>query len=92
MRIVGSDGWPAWGDIPPLTREELIATAEQVRQQLLTHADAVMLDWRTELMLGEISDANKDKLSAWVAYKNKVKAVDVTTDPENVNWPERPVA
>ncbi|EAX0034523.1 phage tail protein, partial [Salmonella enterica subsp. arizonae serovar 40:z36:-] len=54
------------------------------------HADAVMLDWRTELMLGEISDANRGKLSAWLAYKNEVKAVDVTTDPENVNWPVPP--
>ncbi|EFQ7999859.1 tail fiber assembly protein, partial [Salmonella enterica] len=81
---------PAWADIPPPSREELISAAEQMRQQLLAHADAVMLDWRTELMLGEISDANRGKLSAWLAYKNEVKAVDVTTDPENVNWPVPP--
>ncbi|EOC8658001.1 TPA: tail fiber assembly protein [Citrobacter freundii] len=89
---VGADGMPAWVDIPPPTREELISDAEQMRQQLLTHADAVMLDWRTELMLGEISDANRAKLSAWLAYKNEVKSVDVTTDPENVNWPVPPEA
>ncbi|WP_312384878.1 tail fiber assembly protein [Atlantibacter subterraneus] len=92
MRVAGSDGLPAWGDIPPPTREELIATAEHTRQQLLAHADAVMLDWRTELMLGEISDANRSELSAWLAYKNEVKAVDVITDPENVNWPVPPEA
>ncbi|EDT6689393.1 tail fiber assembly protein [Salmonella enterica subsp. enterica] len=92
MRVAGSDGLPACGDIPPPTHEELIAIAEQVRQQLLTHADAVMLDWRTELMLDEISDANRAKLSAWLAYKNEVKAVDVTTAPENVNWPVPPEA
>ncbi|BEJ34881.1 hypothetical protein OIPHN330_35010 [Citrobacter freundii] len=68
----------------------IISAAEQVRQQLLAHADAVMLDWRTELMLGEISDANRDKLSAWMTYKNEVKAVDVTADPEHVNWPVPP--
>ncbi|MIE73141.1 hypothetical protein EL06_28250 [Salmonella enterica subsp. diarizonae] len=34
-----------------------------------------------------MSDANRDKLSAWLAYKNEDKAVDVTTAPENVNWP-----
>lgn len=90
MRVAGSDGLPAWGDIPPPTFEELIATAEHTRQQLLAHADAVMLDWRTELMLGEISDANRTKLSAWLAYKNEVKAVDVKTDPENFNWPTLP--
>lgn len=92
MRVAGSDGLPAWGDIPPPTHEELIAIAEQVRQQLLTHVDAVMLDWRTELMLGEISDANKAKLSAWMAYKNEIKSVDLTTAPEHVNWPVPPEA
>ena len=75
---------------PPPTHEQLIQAAENERQRLLTAADAVMLDWRTELMLGEISDANRDKLSAWMTYKNEVKAVDVTTDPEHVNWPVTP--
>ncbi|CAM6888081.1 tail fiber assembly protein [Citrobacter freundii] len=89
---VGTDGMPAWEDIPPPSREELISAAEQMRQQLLAHADAVMLDWRTELMLGEISDVNRAKLSAWMAYKNEVKSVEVTTDPEHVNWPVPPEA
>lgn len=75
---------------PPPTKEELIAAAEYERQQLLAHADAVMLDWRTELMLGEISDTNRAKLSAWQAYKNKVKSVEVTTDPDHVKWPVPP--
>ncbi|HIH5001050.1 tail fiber assembly protein [Citrobacter sp. 50677481] len=92
MRVAGEDGLPAWADIPPPTHEELIAAAEQVRQQLLAHADATMLDWRTELMLGELSDANRARLSAWLAYKNDVKAADVTTDPEHVNWPVPPEA
>ena len=69
-----------------------ITQAENERQRLLKHADAVILDWRTELILGEISDANRAKLSAWLAYKNEVKAVDVTTDPEHVNWPVPPSA
>ncbi|HCB1864667.1 TPA: tail fiber assembly protein [Citrobacter amalonaticus] len=84
------NGRPAWVDIPPPTREELIAAAEQVRQQMLAHADITMLDWRTELMLGEISDANKEKLSAWLAYKNEVKSVDVSTDHAHVSWPVPP--
>lgn len=87
---VDADGMPAWVDLPPPTREELISAAEQVRQQLLVHADAVMLDWRTELMLGEISDANRAKLSAWLAYKNEVKRWDIKTAPENINWPFPP--
>ncbi|HAH3152308.1 TPA: phage tail protein [Escherichia coli] len=91
-QLSSSQNMPVWIDIPPATREELIAAAEKERQKLLAHADAVMLDWRTELMLGEISDANKAKLSAWLAYKNEVKSADVTTDPERVNWPVPPEA
>ncbi|HBI7073830.1 TPA: tail fiber assembly protein [Citrobacter freundii] len=91
-QLITLNNMPAWGDIPPPTREELIAVAEYERQQLLTHADAVMLDWRTELMLGDISDTNRDKLSAWLAYKNEVKSADVTTDPEHVSWPVPPEA
>lgn len=91
-QLSSSQNMPVWIDIPPATREELIAAAEQERQKLLAHADAVMLDWRTELMLGEISDANRAKLSAWLVYKNEVKAVDVTTAPEHVNWPAPPEA
>ncbi|MBQ0246744.1 tail fiber assembly protein [Citrobacter freundii] len=92
LRVSGDDGLPAWGDIPPPTRDELIAIAENERQRLLAYADVVMLDWRTELMLGEISDTNRAKLSAWLAYKNEVKEVDVTIGPENVIWPVPPEA
>ena len=74
---------------PPPTHEQLIQAVENERQRLLSAADAIMLDWRTELMLGEISDANRAKLSAWLLYKNQVKAVDVTTYPE-INWPPEP--
>lgn len=89
-RVAGPDGLPVWGDIPKPGHEELIKIADNERQRLLSYADSIMLDWRTELMLGEISDANKVKLSAWMAYKNEIKAVDVTTDPERVNWPVPP--
>lgn len=84
---VSADGLVTLVEPPPPTKEQLIQIAETERQRLLADADAVMLDWRTELMLGEISDANKAKLSAWMAYKNEIKAVDVTTDLEHINWP-----
>lgn len=89
--LFNDDGMPATR-IPQPTQEQIIAAAENERQRLLAYADAVMLDWRTELMLGEISDANRAKLSAWLAYKNEVKSADVTTDPEHVNWPVPPEA
>lgn len=86
-KIISPDenGYPVLTDPLPPSHEELVQMAENNRQRLLAHADSVMLDWRTELMLGEISDDNKAKLSKWMAYKREVKSVDVTTDPGNVN-------
>ncbi|MDS0978878.1 tail fiber assembly protein, partial [Citrobacter portucalensis] len=49
------------------------------------------LDWRTELMLGEISDANRAKLSAWLAYKNKVKSIPAEEAiTAEFSWPDQP--
>ncbi|AMO48430.1 putative tail fiber assembly protein [Enterobacter sp. FY-07] len=42
-------------------------------------------------MLGDISESDKTKLSAWMDYKSEVKAVDISTAP-NVTWPVKPGA
>ncbi|EDO3005540.1 tail fiber assembly protein [Escherichia coli] len=68
-----------------------IADAEQYRQALLDQVDKLTSDWRVELMLGDISEGNKNKLSSWMAYKTAVKAVDISTAPD-INWPAQPEA
>ena len=68
-----------------------IADAEQYRQALLDQVDELTSDWRVELMLGDISEGNKNKLSSWMAYKTAVKAVDISTAPD-INWPAQPEA
>ncbi|CAM6859894.1 tail fiber assembly protein [Enterobacter hormaechei] len=68
-----------------------IADAEQHRQMLLAQVDELSSDWRVELMLGDISEENKKKLSSWMAYKTAVKAVNVSTAPD-INWPVQPEA
>lgn len=67
-----------------------IADAEQHRRTLLAQVDERTSDWRVELMLGDISEENKKKLSSWMAYKTAVKAVDVSTAP-GIKWPSEPV-
>lgn len=88
-REAGSNGAPEWVDIPPPTHDEEVEAAEQHRQQLLREIDEVTADWRVELMLGDISDEDKDKLSEWMEYKKMVKAVDSSTAPA-VTWPTEP--
>ncbi|WP_341535898.1 tail fiber assembly protein [Edwardsiella tarda] len=56
---------------------------------LLDEANTITADWRTELVLGIISDGDKAKLTAWMEYIKAVKAVDTSTAP-NVAWPLKP--
>lgn len=91
MRIAGEDGYPAWADIPPPARSELIARIEVERLRLMNAADFAIADWRTELALGEISDDDKTKLSAWMAYKRQVKAVSADDAiADDFEWPVKP--
>ncbi|EAY4775012.1 tail fiber assembly protein [Salmonella enterica] len=76
---------------PPPTHEELLAAVEIHRAELLSAADRVTSDWRTELMLGEINEADKASLSSWMEYKRNVKAVNAEDAVRpDFNWPALP--
>lgn len=68
-----------------------IVDAEQQRRFLLAEADQTTADWRTELALGIIDDAEKAKLTVWMKYIKAVKALDISTAPD-INWPALPAA
>lgn len=87
------NGEPVWIDNPPPTAEELKASFESFRQQLLSEVDVITADWRTELALDDISDSDREKLSSWMKYKRQVKALsyDETLSSDFV-WPEKPEA
>lgn len=65
-----------------------ITDAKLQKAALLSHADDVMLDWRTALAMGSISDDDKSKLALWLNYKTQVKAIDVSA---TYSWPVPPV-
>ena len=91
MRVADSNGMPAWADVPPPTRDELIANIEHERQSLLNYADKITMDWRTELALDEINSEDKANLSAWIAYKRSVKSVSADAAiASDFAWPEPP--
>ena len=91
IRGTTGNGQPAWVDIPPPTKEQLIASAESEKQTKLAHANALTADWRTELALGVISDEDKSRLILWMQYIRNVKAVDTSTAATTtINWPQTP--
>lgn len=87
------DAWngSAWVTDADALRISQITAAEQKRETLLAHANAITADWRTELALGIIDDEDKAKLTVWMQHIKAVKAVDVSTAPE-VSWPDEPEA
>ncbi|NJV96091.1 tail fiber assembly protein [Escherichia coli] len=74
---------------PVKTHDELVSDAEQERQSRLAHANAVTADWRTDLLLGTVSDEDKAKLVVWMRYIKDVKALD-TSNPTDISWPLLP--
>lgn len=78
-----------WVEDMLLKREADKISTEKYREEILNNIDKIISDWKIELLLGDISDSDKEKLSAWMKYKASVRAVDVSTAPE-VIWPQEP--
>lgn len=89
VRVAGDDNLPSWGDIPPLTQEELIDQAETKKAGLISSAKQTISLWQSELLLGNISDDDKASLTAWIAYIKAVQVVDTSKAPD-INWPVAP--
>lgn len=89
VRVTGDDNLPSWGDIPPLTQEELIDQAETKKTGLISSAKQTISLWQSELLLSNISDDDKASLTAWIAYIKAVQVVDTSKAPD-INWPVAP--
>ena len=89
VRVAGNDGYPIWSDTPPLTHEQEVFKAESIKQSLLSKANTVTSDWKTELALGMISDTDKECLVEWMKYIRILKSIDTSNAPE-IEWPKTP--
>lgn len=92
-KILGSDqkGNPAWVDVPPLSHEQYVAIAELQKQALIAEAREKTELWRTQLMLGIITEEDKANLKEWMLYVQKVQVLDASTAPDII-WPVRPIS
>ena len=87
--VAGGNGYPVLIDIPPITREEKILQLERERSALLDSAKNAISSWQTKLILGRISDDERDKLNLWLDYIDAVLAVKPNT-AFDVEWPTTP--
>ncbi|BEB72744.1 tail fiber assembly protein [Escherichia coli] len=85
-RIAGADGMPDWGDIPPPTQEEVIASVSAKKQALISEANNLIAPLKDASDGGYIDDADKPVLVAWQKYRYDLTKVD----PTKPVWPKKP--
>ncbi|WP_431297280.1 tail fiber assembly protein [Rahnella sp. PAMC 25559] len=89
VRVAGDDKLPAWGDVSALTHDESVAQAKETKAQLISSAKQAISIWQSELLMDEISDADKTSLKLWISYIKEIQAVDIT-QPGSIEWPTPP--
>ncbi|ELO4939314.1 tail fiber assembly protein [Escherichia coli] len=69
--------------------------AEDERDTLLQQASIMTSEWEKDLMLGLISDEDREKLKAWRIYAKSLQAMDLSTITDKtlynaIEWPVSP--
>ncbi|HGD7755123.1 TPA: tail fiber assembly protein [Escherichia coli] len=78
----------AWVDEPPLSPEQKIADAENMKATLRAKADSEIA-WRQDANDADIAtDEEKAALAAWKKYR--VLLMRVNTSAEDIQWPDLP--
>lgn len=86
VRVVGEDGYPAWGDKPLPTQDEISASNEVLKSALRAVADDEMA-WRQDAVdAGIATEEEAAALAEWKKYRVLLMRVD-TADP---SWPTPP--
>ncbi|EPY4672981.1 tail fiber assembly protein [Klebsiella pneumoniae] len=82
------DGRPAWVDLPPQSKDELIKIAEGKKESLISSAMSSIAFIQLKLQAGRsLSDVDERKLNATIDYIDALSSVDTTMAPDIV-WPE----
>ncbi|CAD5704726.1 tail fiber assembly protein [Escherichia coli] len=71
--------------------------AEDERDALLQRASIMTSEWEKDLMLGLISDEDREKMKAWRIYAKSLQAMDLSTITDKtlynaIEWPVSPEA
>ena len=82
---------PSWGDIPPPTREELIAAADMEKQKRIDLANDYMngKQWPGKAAIGRLKGEGLTQYNLWLDYLDALEAVDTSSAPD-IEWPTPP--
>lgn len=90
-RVAGDDGYPAWADIPPPTREELIVAADVEKQKRIDLANDYMngKQWPGKAAIGRLKSEELAQYNLWLDYLDTLELVDTSSAPD-IEWPTPP--
>lgn len=84
------DGRPQWVDMPPPSKEQMIAVAENARSAKRSVADNE-ISWRQDAVdTGIATEEETADLTAWKKYRVLLMRIDTSKAP-NIEWPTPPV-
>lgn len=88
---LGADkkGKPAWIDIPPPPKEQLIAKAEAKKQALIAEAATAIAPLQDAVDLDMATPEEEALLKEWKKYRVLLNRVDISTAPD-ITWPVKP--
>nr|WP_318564587.1 tail fiber assembly protein [Providencia stuartii] len=74
---------------PPVSKEQLIAEAEQKKQSLLSEANNAIAPLQDAVDLEMATEEEITQLTAWKKYRVLLNRVDTSIAPD-IEWPEKP--
>lgn len=74
---------------PPVSRDQLVAVAEQQKQSLLAEANNAIAPLQDAVDLGMETDEEEILLKAWKKYRVLLNRVDTSAAPD-IEFPEKP--
>ncbi|NUL36654.1 tail fiber assembly protein [Kosakonia sacchari] len=91
-RIAGEDGLPAWGELPPLSRDELMARVEAEKALRVMEANSYLTarQWPGKAVLGRLKGGELSQYKRWLDYLDALDALDIAAS--EIAWPPVPSA
>ncbi|MCT2388630.1 tail fiber assembly protein [Erwinia pyrifoliae] len=87
----GFDKWDGakWVTDTGAQHAAAVQAADSEKAARIAEANSITQAWQTQLILGIITDADKNSLTAWMKYVQDVQAVNIAAAPFII-WPEKP--
>lgn len=90
-QLVAVNNMPSWGDIPPPTREELIAAADVEKQKRIDSANDYMnsKQWPGKAAIGRMKGDELAQYNLWLDYLDILNVMTIS-GVEAISWPVPP--